>query len=349
MVSLTYCLGGCWMDSGYDLPKLIIRACKGQCSELELLNTLGNWINVGGEPWEGTMNRRMRDNYMFFYGKYTRSDYIENDVPYGAIWLDANGGQAAYPRLYTFRGQPYSAFKPLPTPTRSGYRFAGWYDEAGNRIYDSTICTRSLVKAKARWEQGTVLPPRVPDLFTDVYKSDWFFSDVKTATDEGIFAGYSDGSFRPNAQMSRAMFAQVLYRLEGEPWGEGDIPFMDVAPNAWYYDAVCWAYASGIVNGVTELEFQPNAPITREQMATMLYNYSDLRGAADSSLFGSLDSFTDAAVVSDYAHDPMQWAVGTNLIKGTGGQQLSPKAVATRAQAATILVRLSSLVRKGVA
>ena len=74
MVSLTYCLGGCWMDSGYDLPKLIIRACKGQCSELELLNTLGNWINVGGEPWEGTMNRRMRDNYMFFYGKYTRSD-----------------------------------------------------------------------------------------------------------------------------------------------------------------------------------------------------------------------------------------------------------------------------------
>ena len=351
MVSLTYCLGSCWMDSCYDLPKLLVRACKGQCSELELLNTMGDWINVGGEPWEGTMNRRMRDTYMFFYGKYTRSDNVENDVPYGAIWLDANGGTMAYRRVYTFRGQPYSAFKPLPVPTRSGYRFVGWYDAAGNHIKDSTIATRSLVKATARWEQGTAAPApaRVPDLFTDVYKSDWFFNDVKTATDEGIFAGYSDGSFRPNARMSRAMFAQVLYRLEGEPWGEGDIPFMDVAPDAWYYKAVCWAYATGIVNGMTDTEFRPDAPITREQMATMLYNYSDLRGAADPSVFGSLNGFSDASSVSGYASTPMKWAVGTGLIKGTGSSQLSPKTAATRAQAAAILVRLSSIVLEGIA
>ena len=349
MVSLTYCLGGCWMDSCYNLPRLMIGACKGQVSELELLNTLGDWINVGGEPWEGTMNRRMRDNYMFFYGQYIRSDYIENDVPYGAIWLDADGGKMDYPRVYTFRGQPYSAFKPLPVPTKSGCRFAGWYDAAGNRITDSTICTRSLVKAKARWEEGVTAAPRVPDLFTDVYKTDWFFTDVKTATDEGIFAGYNDGSFRPNAQMTRAMFVQVLYRLEGEPWGEGDIPFMDVAPDDWYYKAVCWAYASGIVNGMTENEFRPDVPITREQMATMLFNYSDLRGAADTSLYGSLDGFTDASGVSGYAFEPMRWAVGTGLIKGTGSQQLSPKTIATRAQAAAIMVRLTSLVGKGVA
>ncbi len=307
-----------------------------------------NWIYACGSPLQGLMYRRMRETFMFFHGEYNNSGYIERDVPYGAIWLDANGGSCAYPRVYTFRGSVYSAFKPLPTPTRSGYRFAGWYDSSGNRITDSTVATSSLVKATALWEQS-VAAPAPAHLFTDVYKSDWSFPDVKAATDAGIFAGYNDGSFRPNAQMSRAMFAQVLYRLEGEPWGEGDIPFMDVTPNAWYYQAVCWAYANGVVNGVTENEFRPDAPITREQMATMLFNYSNLRGAADSSIYGSLDDFSDAGSVSNFANTPMKWAVGAEIIRGTGNNQLSPKTVATRAQAAAILVRLSSLVRKGVA
>ena len=349
MVDLSYALGTSWMDSCYTLPKLFIKGCTGgNLTEMELLDTIGDWINVNGEPWEGTMNRRMRENYMFFHEECNNSGYIERDVPYGSLWLDANGGSMSYRRVYTFRGDVYSLYKPLPTPTRSGYRFAGWYDANGNRITDSTVATRSLLKATARWEKETVTPPPA-DLFTDVYKSDWFFSDVKAATDAGYFAGFSDGSFRPNARMSRAMFAQVLYRLEGEPWGEGDIPFMDVAPSAWYYQAVCWAYATGIVNGVTENQFQPDAPITREQMATMLFNYSSLRGAADSSLYGSVNDFADAGKISNFALEPMQWAVGTGLVKGTGSGQLSPKAVATRAQAAAILVRLSKLVRKGVA
>ena len=348
MVSLSYALGPSWMDSGYNLPKLMVRACRGQCSELELLDTMGDWINAGGRPLEGIMNRRMRETFMFLHAEYNNSGYIEQDVPYGALWLDANGGTCAYPRVYTVRGMPYSAYKPLPTPVRSGYAFAGWYDSRGNRITDSTVATGSLIKATARWEQTVVTPPPA-DLFTDVYKSDWFFDDVKAASDAGFFAGYTDGSFRPNAQMSRAMFAQVLYRLEGEPWGEGDIPFMDVGPNAWYYKAVCWAYANGVVNGMTETEFRPDAPITREQMATMLFNYSHLRGAADSSLYGTLESFHDASAVSNFAQKPMQWAVGTGLIQGTGSTQLSPRTVATRAQAAAILVRLSKLVRKGVA
>ena len=348
MVSLTYALGSSWADSGYNLPKLLVKACKGQVSELELLDTMGDWINVGGEPWEGTMNRRMRETFMFFHGEYNNSGYIERDVPYGGLWLNANGGTAAYPRLYTIRGQAYSAYKPLPTPTRSGYRFLGWYDSAGNKITNDTIASHSLVKATARWEEAPVERPPA-DLFTDVWKSDWYFSYVKTATDTGIFAGYNDGSFRPNEKMTRAMFAQVLYRLEGEPSASGDIPFSDVPRKAWYYKAVRWAYVNGVVKGVSEDEFQPDAPITREQMATMLFNYSNRHGAADPSTYGSLQGFDDADSVSKFARTPMKWAVGAEIIQGTSSTELSPKSIATRAQAAAILVRLSNLVRKGVA
>ena len=351
MVDLSYALGACWMDSGYTLPKLMIKGCTGGgLTELELLDTMGDWINVNGEPWEGTMHRRMRETYMFFHAEYDHSGYIgiAQDVPYASLWLDANGGEMAYRRVYTFRGKTYSAYKPLPTPTRSGYRFAGWFDANGNQITNNTVASSVLVKATARWTESVVAPPPA-DLFTDVYKSDWFFDDVKTATDKGIFAGYNDGSFRPNAEMTRAMFAQVLFRLADSKQVDCNLPFADVAPGSWYYDAICWAYDYGIVRGVSEDQFAPDAPITREQMATMLFNYSDRHGAVDTSAYGSLDGFVDADDVSRYAQDPMQWAVGTGLIKGVGNSQLSPKTVTTRAQAATILVRLTPLVHKGVA
>ena len=348
MVSLSYALGPSWMDSGYNLPKLMVRACRGQCSELELLDTMGDWINAGGRPLEGIMNRRMRETFMFFHAEYNNSGYIEQDVPYGALWLDANGGTCAYPRVYTVRGMPYSAYKPLPTPVRSGYAFAGWYDSRGNRITDSTVATGSLIKATARWEQTAVTPPPA-DLFTDVYKSDWFFDDVKAASDAGFFAGYTDGSFRPNAQMSRAMFAQVLYRIAGQPKLPAELPFADVAPSDWFHDAVCWAYASGIVNGVSETSFAPDRSITREQMATMLYKYSVHMDAAEESDIGSLEGFSDAASVSGYAETPLRWAVGTGLINGMGDGRLSPATFATRAQASAILIRLTGMIRKGIA
>ena len=145
------------------------------------------------------------------------------------------------------------------------------------------------------------------------------------------------------------MFAQVLYRIADAPAVDTDIPFADVAPGSWYYDAICWAYDYGIVRGVTEDEFRPDAPITREQMATMLFNYSSRHGAADSSTYGSLSGFDDAGSVSKFARTPMKWAVGTGIIQGVSDSELCPKSIATRAQAAAILVRLSKLVRKGVA
>lgn len=348
IVSLTYGLGDSWMNtSAYNLPRLMIRGC----TELELLNVMGDWVNANGSPLDGLIFRRMRENYMYFHEEYRKSDYIWDDVPYACLKFNANGGKSSSPRLYTFRGERFGLEESLPTATRDGYRFLGWFDENGYQITENTIAPYVIATAYAHWEPVTATqpdPPK-PDLFTDVYKSEWYFADVKAASEQGFFAGYPDGSFRPNASMTRAMFAQVLYRIAGEPSLSAGLPFADVSASDWFYDAVCWAYASGVVNGVSETRFAPDSSITREQMATMLFKYSAHLGAAEAADYGSLDSFVDAGSVSGYAVEPLQWAVGTGLINGVGENRLSPGTYATRAQASAILNRLTRLLTKGVA
>ncbi len=339
MVSFTYALGAAWMSSGYELPGLFIRGC----TELELMNCMGNWVNAGGQTLNGLIHRRMREVYIYFHGEYNKTDRIQDDVPYACLKFDAGGGTVSTPRIYTFRGEPYGLEKSLPTPTRTGYRFLGWCDDAGDPITNDTVATSVITTAYAQWEY---VPE--PGNFTDVRQEDWFYEDVKAAATLGIFDGYADGSFLPMTQMTRAMFAQVLFRIAGEPECMPLLPFADVPEEAWYYQAVCWAYQTGVVNGVSEVAFAPERKITREQMATMLYKYSQTRGAVDASAFAPLDDYGDADQVSGYARDPMQWAVGTGLIQGVGGNLLSPNTYATRAQAATILVRLTNLVSQGV-
>ncbi len=343
MIDLTYALGTAWMSSGYTLPKLITKENVG---ELELMNCMGDWIMVGGKPSEGTMRRRMSETYMFFHGEYYRFISNPDKCPYACLMLDFDGGTAAESRVYTFLQQPYGLEESLPIPTKTGYYFAGWVDDNGNPVTDSTIATSIVKHAKAKWVESTSIPVGG---FSDVFESNWFSADVCTASELGLFTGYSDGTFRPNAKMTRAMFAQVLYRIAGEPECTKDIPFTDVSPNVWYCTAVRWAYAEGVVNGVSETAFAPDKNITREQMATMLFNYSKAHGAADPHLYGSLDAFTDQGDVSRYAIEPMQWAVGTGLIKGVGDSRLSPQSLATRAQAAAILVRLSGVLQQGIA
>ena len=345
IVSLVYGLGSGWMTGNYDLPKLIIRGC----TELELLNVLGDWVNANGSPLDGLIYRRMRENYMFFHGEYPMSGYIWEDVPYACLKFNGNGGKADYARIYTFRGERYGVEESLPGATRAGYRFVGWFDENGNRITNDTIAVYVMATAYAHWEANAQPETPKPDLFTDVYKTDWFFADVKAASERGFFTGYPDGSFKPNASMTRAMFAQVLYRIAGEPKLSASLPFTDVSSSDWYCDAVRWAYASGIVNGVSETRFAPDSSITREQMATMLFKYGAHMDSAEADDYGSLEGFVDAGSVSGYAVEPLQWAVGTGLINGVGENRLSPGTFATRAQASAILNRLTNVIKKGIA
>ena len=184
------------------------------------------------------------------------------------------------------------------------------------------------------WEKPTP-EPEMP--FTDVNDGDWFYDVVKYAYNEGLMTGTSETTFEPNIATTRGMIVSMLARLEGNPTAKS-AGFADVADGAWYADAVNWAASEGIVSGYSDTKFGPNDPITREQMAAILYNYAEYKGM-DVSARASFDKYTDASSISSWATDVMQWAVSEELISGVTTDTLIPQGNATRAQVAAIFER----------
>ncbi len=172
--------------------------------------------------------------------------------------------------------------------------------------------------------------------FTDVRQGAWYYPSVFYAYFNGVMNGVSSTRFAPTQPMSRAMLVQVLYNLSGSP--SEDAGFADVAEGSWYYDAVCWAAANGIVNGKSPTRFAPNDPVTRQQAVTILQRYAAGFGPAEGSE-DALSGFEDESAVSAYARPAMCWAVETGLIAGTTPTTLSPNSPMTRAQIATVLMR----------
>ncbi|MBR4308958.1 MAG: endonuclease [Oscillospiraceae bacterium] len=177
--------------------------------------------------------------------------------------------------------------------------------------------------------------------FTDVPDGyHWAHDGIEYAVENRLFKGMTDTTFGPDVSMNRAMLVTVLWRNAGSPV-EGMINFSDVTPSAWYADAVAWASHNGIVNGMGDGTFAPDAVINREQIATILYRYAIYR-SYNTAGGTSLSQFPDGAVVSAYAVDALQWAVAGGLINGISTQGVSylrPQGSATRAQVATILMR----------
>ena len=173
--------------------------------------------------------------------------------------------------------------------------------------------------------------------FTDVSDSDWFYDPVCYVYSQGLMTGTSATTFEPNTSLSRAMLVAVLHRLEGSPAASGS-DFTDVADGDWYAQAVNWAASVGVVNGFDDGTFQPNAAITREQMAAILRNYAAYKGM-DVTAVGDLSAYTDAASVSDWAKDSVEWAVGSGLLGGYEDSTLQPQGLSTRAQVAAVLER----------
>lgn len=176
--------------------------------------------------------------------------------------------------------------------------------------------------------------------FTDLDAKAWYHEGVDYALTNGLMNGVGGGRFEPDGQLTRAQLVTVLYRAAGEPdTGKQVNPFTDVADDAWYTKAVIWAANNGIVNGVAKNTFAPDDSITREQIATMLYRYAGAEAAKEDKL----SAFPDAAKVSDWAKEALNWAVAGGLINGVadanGTANLEPQATATRAQIATILMR----------
>ncbi len=171
--------------------------------------------------------------------------------------------------------------------------------------------------------------------FTDVSDSDWFAPSVKYVVSKGIMNGVSSDNFAPKQPITRAMFATVLYKLNGESVDAPAVTFLDVSEDKYYFNAVAWASGKGIVGGTSDNAFSPDLNITREQLATMLYRF-----AGEPSADGDLSAYDDSRDISEYARGAMQWCVSSGILTGKTLSTLDPKGIATRAEVAAMLERL---------
>ena len=244
----------------------------------------------------------------------------------------------------------------LPTNvTKPGYTFLGWFTAytGGVQIRQIGATETGEKTFYARWHKTVLPPPPVTPgtpvtparpaapvgfPFVDVSGSDWFYNDVRYVYEKGIMDGTGADRFSPNAPLTRAMIVTILYRMDGSPAMSGASDFKDVDSNKWFAKAVAWAAANGIVNGYGSGLFGPNDPVTREQLAAILYRYTAYCKASTTMNGDNLASFTDLSTVSGYALESMNWAVGEKLLKGANSK-LDPKANATRAQVAAIIHR----------
>lgn len=173
--------------------------------------------------------------------------------------------------------------------------------------------------------------------FSDVSESDWFYKGVSYVVENGMMNGMGDDLFAPNAPLTREMLAVVLYNMEKQPESTGVNPFADVKADMWYTDAIVWANANGIVAGYDDSTFGLGDSITREQLATILYRYAQLKGY-DVTEKADLTGYTDSESISDYAVEAMQWANANGIVNGMTETTLAPQGTATRAQVATMLM-----------
>ncbi|GAA6394688.1 hypothetical protein I4100191B2_21700 [Clostridiales bacterium] len=180
--------------------------------------------------------------------------------------------------------------------------------------------------------------------FRDVDEDAWYHEAVDYALDNGLMSGVSDREFAPGSTLTRAMVAQMLYSLEGKP-AAGSADFADVAEGAWYADAISWAAGEGIVSGYGDT-FGPNDPITREQLAAILYRYAQNEGYKTSQSGKGTEGYLDASSISSYAVKAMDWAVNAGLLSGKGNNTLAPTAGATRAEVAQIFMNFCKDIAK---
>ncbi len=261
-----------------------------------------------------------------------------------SITYDLDGGTAfGNPDSYTVE----SAAITLNEPTKAGYVFTGWSgtDLVGEDNLTVTIPAGSIGDRRytAHWEfDPTIIAALNPTPnvdFLDVSRTDWFYYDVRYVCENGLMNGTSRNRFSPYSTATRGMLVTILYRMENEPRCFGSAAFSDVKPGAYYEKAVVWASQNNIVSGYTDGTFRPDAPVTREQLASILYRYTLYRGQdVSAGETTSLTGYGDAQTVSNYALPAMRWACGTGILQGANGK-LNPSGLATRAQLAAILHR----------
>ena len=221
----------------------------------------------------------------------------------------------------------------------------------GVRTYTCTVCGQTRTEiipatGSAVCPGGAACPSF---RFRDVpAPSNWAHEGIDYCVRHGLMSGFDATTFSPDTVSTRAQIVMILYNLSGDTtdYSKYYVPFTDVRPGTWYYNAVAWGYDKDIVAGMTPTTFAPDGLITREQMAVLLYGYTEKYAPAYLGGAASLNSFPDAASVSNWAYAAMSWAVGNGLISGIasdGADYLAPSGGATRAQIAAIMMRYCRL------
>ena len=182
----------------------------------------------------------------------------------------------------------------------------------------------------------TVFAAESDTSFSDVDAGDWYAEAAAYCRDNGLMSGTGGSTFSPDTPMTRGMLVTVLYRLAGSPSLENEnlgYPFADVPGDSWYADGVYWARLNGVVSGYSDSNFGPNDPLTREQLATILWRYA---GSPEVEIGAS---FADENDIASWAASAVDWAQGSGYVSGVGGNRFDPDGTATRAQVAVILMR----------
>ena len=215
--------------------------------------------------------------------------------------------------------------------------------ETGVRTYTCTRCHET------KTESIPVVSVDVMQMFTDVEKN-WAYPGIQYCVTHGIMGGMGDGTFAPTGTTTRAQIVQILYNLEGTPAVSGTTPFTDLTAN-WYKPAILWAYQNNVVAGTSPTTFDPDQPVTREQIAVILTQYMfHVLKMERTWTPADLSKFPDGANVSSWAKEAMQDAVALGLINGTKAPDdkvyLDPQGSAARQQVATILMNFCQNVKK---
>lgn len=225
------------------------------------------------------------------------------------------------------------------TCTKDGCTEGSHCSECGDVLSKSEVIPAT--GHKLVYKVCSVCGYEVPFPFVDVSKTDWFYNDVKYVWQHDIMNGVSDTKFAPKTSMTRAMFVTVLYRLEGSPdvTGMATPPFTDIGAKNfdWAYNAIVWAYNTGVTKGTSATTFAPGVAISRQEIVTMFYRYAGSPAVSGSPIFG------DSSVISSWARDAVQWAKSFGVVNGYPNGNFGPVDATTRGQMAAMIHRYMQL------
>ena len=237
-------------------------------------------------------------------------------------------------------GEVHSKGEEIPA---LGHDYGDWTTVKEADCFHTGLEERKCGRCGETEQRETTAETCPSEAYTDLDRNGWYHEYVDWVLKNGVMNGVGGGLFEPNGETTRAMLVMVLYRMAGAPDMAGrESSFTDVSADSWYGAAVIWASENGIVNGVGGGLFDPDASLTREQMAMMLYRFAGYLGS-NTEKRADLSAYGDADAVSAAAQDAMAWAVAEGLVNGRSAAELAPKAGATRAELATILSRFAAL------